>query len=103
MPMPNTLCAKSLNPDASGSVCDGVSELSNATGDLPYHLGICTQVLKKRCVEPPHCRWTATKGRPPRPFGRPTRVCLPVRVRSILTRVHCWPSPSFESAELQGR
>jgi len=44
--MPNFLRAKSLNPDASGSLPNLASELSraNATDDRPSHLGFCTQV-----------------------------------------------------------
>jgi hypothetical protein len=40
--MPNPLCAKSLNPDASGSLCNFVSELSRRTRQVmtlaPRHL-----------------------------------------------------------------
>ena len=49
-----------------------------------------------------HLRWTATKD-PPRPFARPTSVYWAVRVQSMHTRVHLWPSSSFKSAESQGK
>jgi len=32
--MPNPLCAKSLNPDACGSLCNFVSELSRRTRQM---------------------------------------------------------------------
>jgi len=95
--MPNPLRAKSLNPDADGSLSNLASELSraNATDDRPSHLGICTQVNY-----PP--RWTAPKGLLSVRFA-PHTCLLANRAGSRRTQVYSWSLASCESAESHGK
>jgi hypothetical protein len=70
--MPNLLHTKSVNPDASGSLVNLVSELSraNATDDRPSHLGISTRVNYPLLVDCTSLRADCRCG------SLPTHVCL---------------------------
>lgn len=96
--MPNLLRAKSLNPDASGSLRNLVSELSmaNARDDRPSHLGISTRVNYPLLMD------CTSKGRLSVRFA-PHTCLLDNRVGSRRAQVHSWSLASLSLAESQGR
>jgi|GraSoi2013_100cm_1033763.scaffolds.fasta_scaffold45880_3 hypothetical protein len=78
--MPDPLRAKSQNPDASGSLCNFVSELSRRTRQVIdlSSLASIPQALNHPIAGGLQLR-VDRRGR----FGRPTGVCLAIRVKSM--------------------